>query len=195
MILIIFSFPFLFYVLFNFIFVVLAAAVPDVHDELRLRDVARPVRRSYPQVKLVVGPRGRGGREAAGDRRVRVEVDAAGGGVEPEPVGGLAEELEGDLVAEVGVGDAHAVAEGDADGAASVEVCAAHAALVDVAVEGGAVVVLVGDLDDDLDDLAVAAQLDDAGAALAQDDRVLGGGLAVEADLKFITRTMYIVLA
>ena len=43
------------------------------------------------------------------------------------------------------------------------------------------------DLVDDLDDLAVAAQqLDDAGAALAQDDRVLGGGLAVEADLKFI---------
>ena len=73
------------------------------------------------------------------------------------------------------------------DGAAGVQVAAPDAALVNVAVEGGAVVVLVGDLDDDLDDLAVAAQLDDAGAALAQDDRVLGGGLAVEADLKLIT--------
>ena len=85
----------------------------------------------------------------------------------------------------VGVGDAHAVPQVDPDGAARVEVAAADAALVDMSVEGGAVVVLVGDLDGDLDDLAVAPQLDHAGATRSEDDRVFREGLAVKANLKF----------
>jgi hypothetical protein len=54
------------------------------------------------------------------------------------------------------------------------------AALVDVAVEGRAVVIFVGHLDHDLYDLRVSPQLEDAASAFAKEQRVLGACFAVQ---------------